>query len=457
MRIATRLSAFVLLAIAVLAFGGPAASEYRLAAPSAPTNVQATQGTHGYHDRIKVTFSAPDANSYRVYRQFEGGVNWTVYARVSGTEYYDYGAHPNYKYDYRVRACATSSWTDCSALSDVARGWLDAGLPGNLQASDGAYTNKVRITWNESPNATAYKLYRGTGTQGYNSGPITLNGVSYTSWDEMNIVPGRYYYWWVRGYNSHTGDYSSFGPYNRGWQQLTAPLDFAAGDGLSCSQTRLVWDYVEGATSYSIYRGNSPSSYTEEWSVGQTTDEFNDFSGNASQVYYYWVKARSTETGHGPSSGSDTGFRGVPPAPSGIFATDGTIANRVNIHWGARTGAIYYRLYRGTNPSFVVSLQDYIQGTSYDDYSAVPGTVYYYRVASRNGCGSGDTGTYDSGYRPTPTTTTMPSVTPQPTSTRTPEPTSQAPPPTETATPTATIYFRPTDYTWLPLTLRSGE
>jgi len=314
MRIATRLSAFLLLALTALAFGAPAASEYRLAAPAAPTNVQATQGS--YTNKIRITWnSASGANSYRVYRSMSYNGPWTVYiATPSGTTYDDYFSNAGYKYYYRISSCTYSSGASCGAMSyPPATGWVKPEAPSYISATDGAYTSKVRISWGAVDDATAYKLYRGTDTDGYNSGPITIGGATY--WDELNIVPGRTYYWWVRAYNSATNSTSSFKGPNSGYRQLAAPTGFVATDGIYCDKTKLVWNYAEGATSYTITRGDSPSSHNQTWSVGQTTQEFYDYSGNASQVYYYWVKACSTDTGCGPSTLYNDGFRGVPPRP----------------------------------------------------------------------------------------------------------------------------------------------
>ena len=465
MRIATRLSAILLLALAALAFGAPAASEYRLAAPAAPTGVQATQGS--YTDRIRVTWNAvPTANYYKVYRCMSSSCQWLgllPLATVTGTTYDNYVSNANYKYYYRVRSCSSSSESSCGAWSwPIAVGWVKPERPSYISATDGTYTHKVRVTWGPVSDATGYRVYRGTNSQGYSTSTLVSGA---TEWNDGNITPGLRYYWWVAAYNANTGALSSLRGHDRGYRALSAPAGFGATDGAYCDKTRLLWDSVVGASSYTIERATSQYGSYGTIAQGVNILSYNDLSGTPSQIYYYRVRAKASDPEVNPSlpSNADSGFRGIPPAPSGIFATDGTIADRVNIHWGARTGALYYRLYRGTNPSFTVTLADYIQGTSYDDYSAVPGTVYYYRVASRNGCGSGTTGSADSGYRPTPTNTTIPtttpvpSVTPQPTSTRTPDPTSQAEPPTQTPTPTETVYFRPTDYTWLPLTIRASQ
>ena len=437
----------VILGFLILAIGSGAASAEasHLMGPVPPTNVQATDGT--YPDYIRVTWNTVSgAASYAIYRDEEGGVNPWYVATTTTNSYKDYGVGADYKYDYRIRACSTIYGTDCGGYSwPVGRGWLDAGTPTNVQATDGAYTSKVRVTWLASANATSYKVYRGTSDSGYSTATM-VGGALY--WDEGNITPGVKYYWWVRGYNSHTGDYSSFSSDDTGYRSLSAPTGFSASDGIYCTYTRMLWDYVQGASSYTVTRGDSPASHNVTWQ-GINTLYWNDYTGVASRPYYYWVRACCADTGCGPSTMYDSGYRGAPPAPAGIMATDGTIADRVNIHWGAVRGAIYYEIYRGASPSFVGLLNGNVPSSSYDDYSAVPGTVYYYKVKACGGCGCGATGPVDSGSRPAAQPTSTPTPSRTPTRTLTPSPTTTSDP-RQTATPTWT----PSEWLSLPLVLR---
>jgi len=92
----------------------------------------------------------------------------------------------------------------------------------------------------------------------------------------------------------------------------------------------------------------------------------------------------------------------VPPAPTNVQASDETYCDRVHVTWNSSTGADEYRVYRDGS-----SLSSWQSGTSYDDYSANPGTVYTYQVRARNSCGESELGTGNYGYRkaapPTPT------------------------------------------------------
>ena len=67
--------------------------------------------------------------------------------------------------------------------------------PTEVSASDGTYTDKVRITWNASSGATAYGIIRNI-TNNLSSGTV-LNIVNTLSYDDTSAVAGTTYYYWI--------------------------------------------------------------------------------------------------------------------------------------------------------------------------------------------------------------------------------------------------------------------
>jgi len=89
----------------------------------------------------------------------------------------------------------------------------------------------------------------------------------------------------------------------------------------------------------------------------------------------------------------------VPPAPTGVAASDGTYTDKIHISWSASTRATGYRLYRSTsNNSSVSSPIQELTGLAYDDASAVPGQIYYYWVKAGNAADWSGYSNPDSGY-----------------------------------------------------------
>jgi len=85
--------------------------------------------------------------------------------------------------------------------------------PTGVNATDGTYSDKVRVTWAASHGATYYKVFRATSSGGTYSQIGTPSG---TSFDDTTATPGTTYWYKVRGCVSvGCGGYSN---YNSGWR-----------------------------------------------------------------------------------------------------------------------------------------------------------------------------------------------------------------------------------------------
>lgn len=71
---------------------------------------------------------------------------------------------------------------------------------------------------------------------------------------------------------------------------------------------------------------------------------------------------------------------GPPPAPTGVHATDGTLAQEVRITWNAADGAQSYEVWRNSvnDSSSAVRVASGISGTTYSDTSVGAQGVYFY-------------------------------------------------------------------------------
>jgi S-formylglutathione hydrolase FrmB len=186
--------------------------------PSAPTNVQASDGT--YMDKVEVTWTAsPGATSYTVYR---GTYFITFFASrlgsTSETFYHDVTATPSKTYYYWVKA-SNAYGTSSFSASDT--GFRSEGSPPpeeiplpptNVQASDGTYMDKVEVTWAASPGATSYTIYRATQRWGTKT---ALGTISDTTYDDTTALAGRIYYYYIKATNAYGT--SGFSVYDTGF------------------------------------------------------------------------------------------------------------------------------------------------------------------------------------------------------------------------------------------------
>jgi hypothetical protein len=417
----------------------PAAAAF--AAPPPVADVQASDGW--FVNFIRVTWAtSPGATWYQLWRIHQDDYTWSRIGLVYGTQWDDATAPHGKIFTYGVEAC---DLYDCYDWTDDGKdtGWVGLATPADVDASDGLYYNKVRVSWTKVDGADSYTIYVGAGPSGYFRTESVPGSAS--SLDLEGLDPGVLYYFRVGA--SNPVDVSDLSASDTGYEKLSSPGNVEASDGDYCNKTRVTWDAVEGATSYRVRRGD-PWGATEDWTASGTS--YDDTLGTASTVYTYWVRA-CWEVDCSELSVGDDGYRGAPMAPTGTEATDGLYPDKVRVTWDAVVGATSYKVQRSLLPDPYETIADGLAATQYDDTHAVQGRSYYYRVAACNVCGCGSYGSsdYGSAQRSTPTPTNTPTFTltptPTATATRTLTPTPSVTPTRDPAiTPTATRTTAPT-------------
>jgi len=105
--------------------------------------------------------------------------------------------------------------------------------PTGVSATDGTYTDKVRITWDSVSGATEYHVHRASTSSGYY---VPLGKVSSTLFDDINTNSNITYYYKVKAYNISTdysaysddGSYSDYnGGYSSNWMSLIIRVDIS--------------------------------------------------------------------------------------------------------------------------------------------------------------------------------------------------------------------------------------
>jgi len=189
------------------------------------------------------------------------------------------------------------------------------GPPSGLSATDGTYTDKVRITWTAPTTGgapTGYRIYRYTSNS---SGSASEIGTSTaTSYDDTSAVAGTTYWFWAKAYNN-AGSSVSFSNGDSGYRQAAlqppgAPTELSATDGTYGDRVRLTWvaPATGGApTGYRIYRHESNSSSSASEIGTSVSTSYDDYVGDFYD-HWYWVKAYNS-AGTGPFSIGNTGSR----------------------------------------------------------------------------------------------------------------------------------------------------
>ncbi len=154
--------------------------------------------------------------------------------------------------------------------------------PTNVQASDGTYTDKVRVTWNASAGASSYVVFRATSAGGTQT---NLGEISSTTFDDITAAVGTTYYYWVSACGGSGCSIQS--DYDTGYSAVTyknyLPL--------------VLKNYQAGGGWVNIKTEDFEGSFPNEWDV-------NDYGPNSGE--YYWGE-RSCEVYEGNYSGWGVG------------------------------------------------------------------------------------------------------------------------------------------------------
>jgi hypothetical protein len=168
---------------------------------AAPTGLVATDGT--YQDKVRLEWNASvGAGWYRVFRLNPNG-QLDFIGESQTASYNDFNVVAGQTYNYRVMAAATNPaggvlYSDYSNDDNgyAAEGGGTLDTPQNLVATDGTYTDKVRVEWGAVTGAGWYRLYRRL--DGSNE-PYDLVGESQTnSFDDLGVDLGGVYLYKVQ-------------------------------------------------------------------------------------------------------------------------------------------------------------------------------------------------------------------------------------------------------------------
>jgi hypothetical protein len=270
-------AAALVLALALLGpLGRPSIGAAGVAvAPSPPSWVTATEGE--YPNKVRITWaSSSSAATYLVYRIEHGYyVGWDLRAGVSGTIYDDYGADPGQIYDYAISACSNNDYTDCSSRSDRDLGYRPLDSP-TVVATDGSWSDKVRMSWSAVENAVAYEVSRANSD---GSGRYVLAATVGQFYDDTTAVPGTDYRFYVQAQGAHSNYPNNDSPlvYDLGYRRISAPNNVMASDGWFVDYVNVTWSSVWGADYYKVHRGPEDDYYTITWDVGSALS-YQDYS-----------------------------------------------------------------------------------------------------------------------------------------------------------------------------------
>ena len=157
---------------------------------AAPSTVRASQGT--FTDRVEVSWTAvTGATGYRVYRGTAGTPATTPLLTTTELSFTDTTGTAGVLYAYTLVSMTAGGE---SRYSNTTGGWRNVSPPSDIAASDGTFTDRVRITWTPIVATPRYAVYRRLGLQS----PQRLSIITGSSYDDRTARAGVLYSYTVR-------------------------------------------------------------------------------------------------------------------------------------------------------------------------------------------------------------------------------------------------------------------
>ncbi|OQX78719.1 MAG: hypothetical protein B6D61_04885, partial [Bacteroidetes bacterium 4484_249] len=364
--------------------------------PMQPQNVQASDGT-GYW--VNLSWEAPpDPLGTVYYRVFRNIANNPHNAEALGSGWQSYNVsldnttEGGEDYYYWVKASYNEQGARPSAFSQKDQGWSKLEPPDDVEATQGTYENRIKITWDPIPAATHFKVYRSLVNDPGTAEPLMSYWSSIGNFNDNTALPGTEYFYWARSAMSSTGfrqseGYSEFTFGFRAWAD--APDAFAS-DGTYDDRIRVTWDEVSGATHYRVYRNTDDdqiSAYpVTEWGQFEVL-EYDDFDVDPGKYYYYWAIAANNPSGDMPTGfgEGDAGWVRFLP-PENLQASDGSWEDYIHVTWQDNNNAAFNKVYRSefSGYGYAEPYSHWLDANQFFDTDVLPGQTLYYWVKCTN-------------------------------------------------------------------------
>ncbi len=357
-----------------------------------------------------------------------------------------------------VKNATTSEGLDCAWLRNIV--WTAAAgqgvsAPADVTASDGAYLDYVRITWEPVSAATHYQILRSASPDGAKT--VVTAWAEGLVFDDWGVNPGDTYYYFVRAAVDAGGTQGS--PYSEpdpGWAAVRPANDAFANAqaffGVYGGSTSGDCSWAAPQAGEPVHAGDMSATNSVWWSwvapvngplrvesrgsvsnfipvlaaytnAGTTvgmlvtitngvpgTNGWTTASFEAAAGATYWLAVAGRDGVGSPLELRWAVDGWLCPAPSNVSATDESLFERVRVTWDAVPEATHYEVWRveaGVRPGTPwTRISDWAAVTFYDDTSANPGVAFAYYVRAATDAtgwlagpfGGPDTGT--AGSRP---------------------------------------------------------
>jgi len=315
--------------------------------PSIPTGLGLASG--GWNALTLSWNRVSGASSYELHRADAAAGPFALVYDGTSSSYEDDGGgeglDPDTEYSYKVKAKNAAGSSEFSAVFSARTNVAPPPEPMNLRLLEATPTS-LELTWDPTPRAEAYEVYRGDSEDGTFDLKV-YDGETETCLDEYQIAPDRSYYYAVLAKNV-----SGSSPLSAVLSARTEAGAPRTPEGLSVSWSTwfslsLAWGEVSGADAYEVYRSDSEEGpFSRLVYDGPDHSCVDDDELEIDAEYHYKVLAKNS---HGPSAlSAAVGGRtesGIPDPPTGL-ALVWAGGHHLGLAWSAAPEATGYEVYR---------------------------------------------------------------------------------------------------------------
>ncbi len=206
---------------------------------------------------------------------------------LTDTTFRDSGAIPGRDYHYWIRAVRDGLRAE---YSQPAFWFRNLSKPEDVQATQGDFSDRIRVTWARVSGATSYAVYRST-TNNLNTAQLLQANIINNEYADLTPDTDDTYFYWVTSKAFSVS--SDFSDPASGYKVANGITSLSASDGLYDDRVRIDWDPFPSASGYVLYRNtvNDISSATT-LAIGITDTQYDDILSPENQgvTFYYWVR-----------------------------------------------------------------------------------------------------------------------------------------------------------------------
>lgn len=334
----------------------------------APSNVNAENVDNG----IMITWDrVSGAVKYVIYRSVNGGEAEQI-AELSSLytrEYLDEDVTFGVKYAYSIKCVGDSVESFTGGNKQITRiGAIGKATP---VISDGG----ILVTWDAVEGVSQYAVFRDKG-----NGFVLITNVNEPKYLDTSVESNVTYSYAVAAViEGSRGILNTDNPIQLLYIAPAADITITNYSGYS----QLVWEAVEGATGYELYRtvGNNTDTPVLVATFDADTLKYIDRDVVGGEDYYYYLRTKNTEGVSALSSAKKNTYLEVPK-----ITYIGNAYGGITFNWSPVEGAEGYRVYRKV---YGTTYYTYIETVSadtltYTDPNAENGKIMCYTVRAVN-------------------------------------------------------------------------